>query len=194
MIQTSNSKLHWNYFLAVEQDAGGLSRYIEFCNDNLSVYSIELARLLFAAASEVDVVAKALCELVDPAAPRNNIEHYRLLLISRLPSIPTEEVFISRFAMTLRPWDNWATGTNPFWWRGYNNVKHQRDAHFSEANLKNALNGLAGLLVMVFYYYRERMNKDNGVMPEERDVTRELEPEASLFRLKDGYYYHKLIA
>jgi hypothetical protein len=98
MIRTSNSKLHWNYFIALEQDTERLSRYIEFCDQNLEVYSIELARLLFASASEVDVVAKSLCELIDPTAPRNNIEHYRLLLTSRLPSLPAEEVYISRFA------------------------------------------------------------------------------------------------
>jgi hypothetical protein len=193
MIQITKSKLHWNYFIALEQDTERLSRYIEFCDQNLEVYSIELAHLLFAAASEVDVVAKALCELIDPTAPRNNIEHYRLLLTPRIASILTEEVYIPRFAMILRPWDNWATGTNPLWWGGYNNVKHHRDAHFHDANLKNALNSLGGLFVMVFYYYRERMRKDNGAMPTERDVTRELQPEASLLRLKDSYYYAHLI-
>ena len=49
-------KLHWNYFLALENDLAKTSRYIEFHEDNLQVFSIELAYLLFAAAPEVDVI------------------------------------------------------------------------------------------------------------------------------------------
>lgn len=34
------------------------------------------------------------------------------------------------------------------------NVKHQQDQYFSEANLKNVLNSMAGLFLMVLYYCR----------------------------------------
>ncbi len=37
---------HWNYFLAVEEDLNGVSRYIEFDNNNYKTYSLELARIL----------------------------------------------------------------------------------------------------------------------------------------------------
>lgn len=60
-IEASAAKLHWNYFLALEQDMDVVARYIEFTHANLNVYSIELAHLLFAASSEVDVIAKLLC-------------------------------------------------------------------------------------------------------------------------------------
>lgn len=60
-IYVDPSKMHWNYYLALEHDMEVVSRYVEFCEPNFSVYSIELAHLLFAVASEVDVVAKLLC-------------------------------------------------------------------------------------------------------------------------------------
>jgi hypothetical protein len=41
MIRAAESKLHWNYYLALERDMEQLSRYVEFCEPNLSVYSIE---------------------------------------------------------------------------------------------------------------------------------------------------------
>ena len=53
MIQVTPSKLHWNYFLALERDLEIVSRYVEFCSQNFEVYSIEFAHLLFAAASEI---------------------------------------------------------------------------------------------------------------------------------------------
>ena len=62
MIHATTGKLHWNYFIALERDLEVVSRYVEFCPQNFDVYSIEFAHLLFAAASEVDVVAKLLCQ------------------------------------------------------------------------------------------------------------------------------------
>ena len=77
MISGSVTRLHWNYFLALERDLEKVARFIEFSEKNFSVYSIELAHLLFAAASEVDVVAKQLCEHINSTAPRENIVDYR---------------------------------------------------------------------------------------------------------------------
>ena len=40
MIKWTVNKFHWNYFLALEQDLEATSRYIEFCDANLKVFSI----------------------------------------------------------------------------------------------------------------------------------------------------------
>jgi hypothetical protein len=58
MIDVSKSFIHWNYFLAIESDLENLSRYIEFIDTNFKTYSIELAHLLLASSSEIDVVLK----------------------------------------------------------------------------------------------------------------------------------------
>jgi hypothetical protein len=68
---TGLPKLHWNYFLALERDLEVVSRYVEFTDDNNETYSIELAHLLFAAASEADVIAKLLCKQLDPPSARS---------------------------------------------------------------------------------------------------------------------------
>ena len=61
-IATDSKKIHGNYFLALEHDLEVISRYIKFREENFDVFSIELARLLLASASEVDVIAKLLCK------------------------------------------------------------------------------------------------------------------------------------
>jgi hypothetical protein len=114
-IVTSSSNLHWNYFLALEKDLEALSRYIEFCEGNFATFSIELAHLLFAASSEVDVVAKLLCECVEPAAPRANIDNYKTVLLRALPDLPHTKVFVPRYGLWFEPWVNWAGHTNPEW-------------------------------------------------------------------------------
>jgi hypothetical protein len=48
--QTHNNR-HWNYLLALDRDAALIARFVELSTDNFGTYSIELARLLMAAAS-----------------------------------------------------------------------------------------------------------------------------------------------
>lgn len=209
MIKVTASKLHWNYFLALEQDLEGASRYIEFCDGNLQVFSIELAHLLLAASSEVDVLAKCICEIVAPGAARDTINDYRLnitkeeklpIRISAKALIPNPayatkisalELRIPRCGLAFIPWENWATGTNPDWWRSYNHVKHERNRYFHEATLQNAVNALGALLIMNYYYYRLILTAKK---PESRweykgpSITRHLEPQSTFMRLPEDYY------
>ena len=188
MINASASKLHWNYFIALERDLDAVSRYIEFAPPNFDVYSIEMAHLLFAAASEADVLAKLLCSQVNPSAARANIDHYRAALMPSLPQLATIQVSVARHGLTMTPWENWGTGTNPDWWTSYNKVKHERNSNFNQATLKNALNALGALLILNYEYYRHEMIINTGSTPKPYDVTGTLEPESTLLRLHGPYY------
>jgi hypothetical protein len=193
MITATTSKLHWNYFLALERDMEAVSRYIEFSTPNLDVYSIELAHLLFAAASEVDVIAKLVCSILDSSAARENMNDYRSVIMARKPDLASMPVLIPRYGLQLTPWDNWTTGSNPDWWGSYNKVKHQRDQHFDRATLKNALNALGGLLALSFHYYRLSLPSSGAQPLDAKETTRQLQPESTLFRLSNDHYYSNLI-
>jgi len=192
-IAATQAKLHWNYFLALERDMDVLSRYVEFCEENFAVYSVELAHLLFAAASEVDVVCKLICEQVSPGAPRANINDYKAVLLQVLPDLPYTEVFVPRYGLSYRPWSNWEGNENPDWWRSYNNVKHERDAYFNEATLKNSLNALGALLVLTVQYYSRKLAPEHGPALRPKDTTRQLIPESTLLRLQEDSYFSQLI-
>ncbi|SRR6266511_1388173 len=194
MVITANpSKLHWNYFLALERDMELVARYIEFCEANFEVYSLELAHLLFAAASEVDVVAKLLCEQISPQMPRTNINKYKAVILPAIPELPDTVVSVPRYGLSFRPWSNWADRSNPLWWRSYNNVKHQRDVHFKQATLKNALNALGALLIVTFHYYARKLANPPMLVLLPRDATHELQPESVLLRLPEEWYYSRLV-
>ncbi len=190
-IQVNGNFVHWNYFVALEQDLGKVSRFVEFSEDNFNVYSIELAHLLLAASSEVDVVLKALCKLKAPAKEHRNINDYKETIKATLPSLIAEKAFIHRFGLELRPWSNWSGEENPLWWRSYNNVKHQRDLYFREANLRYTLNAVVGLSLVVIYYYREVFSQENAHTF--RDVTNRLRPETSLIDFDASYTYAHLV-
>jgi hypothetical protein len=187
-ITATAGKLHWNYFLALEHDMEVVSRFIEFSTPNFGVFSIELAHLLFAAASEVDVVAKLLCERISPAAPRSNINEYKAILLPALHDLPNTQVFVPRYGLSFKPWLKWAGQNNPDWWRSYNNVKHERDAHFDEATLQNALNALGALLIVTYHLYARTLAIPPARVLTPKDTTRELQPDSTLIRLNSDFY------
>jgi hypothetical protein len=193
-IAVASGNLHWNYFVALERDLEIVSRYIEFSEQNFQVFSIELAHLLFAAASEVDVVAKLLCERVSPAAPRGKINQYKAALVGAIPDLPTTSVYVPRYGLKFEPWSNWAGRESPIWWRSYNNVKHERAAYFHEATLKNALNALGALLLLIFHFYARALAKPPAVLLSPKDTTSQLLPEPTLLRLNSDLYYDNIVA
>lgn len=164
-IRETQTPLHWNYFLALEDDVVRLSRYIEFTQNNFPAYSLEMARILFAAASEIDVVAKQLCARLDNARPADNIAKYREIIQPALPILADTLVMVPRFGLTLNPWEQWRNDANPLWWKAYNKVKHHRHTHFADASLKNALDSVAGLFVLLLFFYREE-SQNARLMPD----------------------------
>ena len=149
--QMADSSAYWNYFISIEQDVHELSRYVEFdMTINKNAYSLEMARILMTAASEVDVIAKNF--LPEGAPSRPNIDHYRDALCRFIPSLPGQPVFIHRFGLELKPWESWSEGRTPDWWRAYNDVKHHRISEFSSATLENVLMCVSALFLLLVHY------------------------------------------
>jgi hypothetical protein len=180
MIIETEKKVHWNYFLALESDVENLSRYVEFTEKNYSTYSIEMVRLLLAACSEIDVIAKILCKRVVTDKKPKNMDQYREILKEKIPYIPEMKILIQRYGLETIPWENWQSDENPEWWGQYNDVKHERNKHFEHANLKNTLNSIGGLFIFLLYLYADESGKCN------------LNPIPSLFNIEDAYidYIH----
>ena len=156
-IQTQKIEPHWNYLLAIERDIDEISRYVEFDRRNFDCFSIEIARVLLASAAEVDVVCKQICRTINPKSKADNIHKYKTEIIPAFQDIPKFQIILPRFGLTLTPWDEWNNPKGvPFWWTAYNKIKHHRDSEYHQAALKNALNSVAGLFVMVLYLYKDK--------------------------------------
>jgi hypothetical protein len=169
-MQEIKTPKHWNYFLALEDDVARLSRYVELAEDNFDCYSLELARILSSAASEVDVVAKQLCRKLNPDSKADSINAYRKEILPAYPWLNNAEVLAPRFGLTFCPWGHWGEDKNPLWWKAYNNVKHERHTHYAEASLKHTLNAVTGLFLAILIFYREE------------GASGQLAPNASIFR------------
>lgn len=155
-IVSTSTDVHWNYLLALEEDLGRLARFIEFDKKNEKCFSLENARLLMAAAAETDIVCKQICEQVKPNSKARSLGDYYKPIITAYPAFKTFKVEMPRYGQTLTPWADWTPKKGPLWWQAYNNVKHHRHTHYSEANLKNVLNAVAGLFVACLYLYKDK--------------------------------------
>ena len=154
-VHDAATPIHWRYFLTLDEDLTHLSRFIEFDQENFASFSIECARILLSAASEVDVVAKQICQEYMAGSKAKNINEYREVICSRHPKLPEFQVMIPRYGIKLTPWKKWSDAENPDWWRAYNNVKHERNAHFREASLSNTLNSTASLFMLLLLFHKD---------------------------------------
>lgn len=161
-LQQEATPVHWNYFLALEDDLYQLARYIEFSEANYSTYSIEIARLLMSATAEADSVLKQLAIKLG-AGSAGNLTQYFEPITSAFSRFNPFEVTLPRFGLTLRPWSDWTQPNAPIWWTANNRVKHHRHTRFAEASLKNCLNAMAGLMIAVLHLHEEEGRTDKLV-------------------------------
>jgi hypothetical protein len=144
----------WGYFVALEADFARCARYVELAEPNFKTFSIEFAKILLAAGSEVDVACRTLSALRGEKTEK--IDQHRRCLLRHFGQLPTVAVHVPRYQLRSLPWEAWATGENPTWWTAYNKVKHFRHENYALANLENALDALAGLMVLTLYLHRLR--------------------------------------
>lgn len=155
---------YWQFFVSLESALGATTNFVEFSNDNYETYSIEFARIILSAGSEIDVVSKVLCDTIQPGNNAGNINDYRLILHSNFRLLHDLEILIPRYNLRFKPWESWNRGSNPDWWRFYNDIKHERNNFYSQANLKNSILSVAGLFCLVLYLYKDEL-RANQLQP-----------------------------
>lgn len=173
---------YWEYFLALESDLEKCSRYVEFSPSNYQTYSIEFARIIMAASSEFDTIAKEICKAINNQNA-SNINLYADIITNYRFQIPfnSYEVSIPRYNIVgFAPFEAWKTPptisttrnnktkkeyTNPSWWTGYNGIKHNRTSNFNLANLESAIHSVGGLLVSLIYFHG-LINPSSLLMPQ----------------------------
>lgn len=193
MIQKNNNKQYWNYYLSVEEDLEKVARYIEFNEDNLKTYSIELARILLAASSEIDVLLKQICNRLDTVEKAKNINDYKNIIRAGQPDFIEETIFMNRYGFKFNPWEEWLQGKNPSWWASHNRVKHERNLYFREASLENVLKAVGALLISVTYYYKLKLqedHKESNIQIDMNKTCERLKPKSKLLKFKATYHQH----
>lgn len=148
---------YWHYFLSLEQDFIKTSDYVEVCRGNLKTFSIRYLQLILSIGSEVDVVMKRICELINPKKKfkNSNMDEKRKVIVGKYPKFANIRISVIRYeSLLIYPWEDWKKETNPDWWHAYNDLKHERNLYFGKANLSNTIHSLAGLFGVLLYLYK----------------------------------------
>lgn len=146
----------WDYYRTLEEDLIQFNRYVEIDRANYKTYSLELAKMLLTAGTELDTAFKALCNKISPTSNANTIGDYNKIVSSKYPDVIYHEKYVKGHGIILKPFENWNLNNNPHWWtNGYNKIKHNRANYIQNANLENVLNIVSALQMILFLYYNE---------------------------------------
>ncbi|MDU2197305.1 MAG: hypothetical protein E7E21_02655 [Peptostreptococcaceae bacterium] len=128
--------MYWKHYIALEEKFLETTKYVEVSEDNFNTYSIEFSTQLQSICSEIDVVLKELCKVIDSNKNPKDINGYARIILSNNGDLKDIKVkVIINSGLELIPLNEWninidSAGNeniiNPSWWRSYNKVKHQR--------------------------------------------------------------------
>lgn len=146
--------VYWGYYTSIENEYNRI-----YATKDVDKYSE--VRLYLAIGSEIDVVFKTICQLLNNTYYGDNIDDHKKEIQKNIDfgdwDDYHEEISYTD-GTSLKPWNNTS------WWTDYNNVKHKRtcldnnnDLFFSHANKNNILNALAALFILErqLYIYME---------------------------------------
>lgn len=165
--------IYWAHYISLEKEFASTLRFVSIDPSNDNTFSEAYSKLLLEIGSEVDVVLKEYCKILQATFIGDKIDQYRSLIQSIKPDFCTQEVLLLKTGTKVTPWIAW-TGSiteagnvvkNPYWWKVYNKVKHERTdsgtialetkEYYKFANQKYTILALAGLYQVLIYMHYE---------------------------------------
>ena len=159
----------WTHYIMLEKEFMATMEYVRISTDNYKTYSDAYAKLLLQIGSEIDIVAKETCYLLDPTFTGNKMDQYKPILASNGDFI-NAKVKLINYDITLDPWNDFESkqpGNNKppaiKWWKAYNKVKHERmntvsiddisQESYKFANQEYVLKALGALYHLLLHSY-----------------------------------------
>lgn len=144
-------------YLNIEMTLQGIFDYIEPADCNKDVFSHNLYALLLRACTEVEANFKSILVANGvPGSDQFNMTHYKKVEeSSKLSKYKVTFPFWrnlngSMSDLEMIPFESFQEGKRPAWYVSYNEVKHNRDSKFENASLKNCMNAVAAILVLLY--------------------------------------------
>jgi hypothetical protein len=152
--------LLWRSFLALEKNLLDTFYYVELSEKNNDVFSLAYRSIILQSCSDIESLLKTI--LGYSQDEKLSMDTYRQDSISKELGFEKVLVQIPLNNAALTPWEKWGTNKSPEFWHAYIEIKHQ--GHISKATLKNAIEALAGLFVLLIKYYSKNIEKLSYVL------------------------------
>lgn len=167
---------YWHNYILIEKEFTVTTQYVTVAEDNYNTYSNAYIKLLIQIGSEIDIMARQLCKLIDDSNNATKMPDYVKCISGAFPKFQQIGVQEIQEELSIKPWCK-LEGDRPVWWRVYNKVKHNRtevgeingvrQEYYKFANLEFALSALMALYQIEIYSYNiiARREKKEIVVP-----------------------------
>ncbi|MBD3280489.1 hypothetical protein GF389_03110, partial [Candidatus Dojkabacteria bacterium] len=140
----------------IMKDFDKLLAYIDPSEENLGTFSHRTFELLLRSCTAIEAIFKVLSR--DLGYPSENLDMRDYFRINNDSNLELSDYIVKLSSWRsgkkiVVPYEGWHDGQNykklP-WYKAYNNVKHDRDQNFKEANFENVINATAGLFTLLY--------------------------------------------
>lgn len=171
----------------IEKDLRQVFDFIEPDNRNLTTFSTRLYEIFLRASTEFESNCKLiLSENVYSYGKRNlNITDYKR--INEATHLLEYKIQLSVWAnqpLLLEPFLCWSSCETLNWYKEYNAVKHNRSSEFHRANLKNTVDAVAALFIILFAQFNVLTFSSHELVEHLNDVDGWLTHHNSIFWVK----------
>ncbi|MCR5079805.1 MAG: hypothetical protein K6B17_00480 [Treponema sp.] len=150
---SNNPTQYTRAFFMIQKDLKELFEYVEPADDNLPTYSHRIQQLLIRACIEIEANFKAILSENKYSKTKDlNRNDYKIInKTHHLSGYSVRFPYWNGTKNDFKPFLEWgSTGSGKLdWYDAYNDCKHDRNNAFKLANLKNLLNSIAGLQILI---------------------------------------------
>ena len=154
-------------FLLIQNDLQKLFEYIEPSDMNLETYSFRTHEILMRTCIEIEANFKGILQenIYNPKNEKGesipesrwNISNYRIL--NKTHHLSSYKIHIPAWdgdGSVFIPFSSWNHGGALSWYQAYNKSKHDRLTEFRQANFRNMLGAITGLVALLSAQFRDR--------------------------------------
>lgn len=133
-------------------------KVIEPAQDNLKTYGNTIRNIIILSCTEIDSMMKKILKNNDYLVKDDKYTTNHYYKLKKALRLDEYEIGFSEFENigTFSPFSQWKPDCptqSLFWYDAYNKIKHDREANFHHANVKNALNSLTAYAILLIAQY-----------------------------------------
>lgn len=141
-------------FHIIQDDYRKLMDYVELHNENNTTFSHRIYELLLRTCTEFENNCKGILLDNNYSSNGGNLKIFDYFKINKASRLNEYTVKIKNWfpeSIEIKPFEEWNSNeySSLFWYKAYNNVKHNRSENFQDANLKNLTYALGALFIIL---------------------------------------------
>lgn len=127
--------------------------FVEPRKSNYLVYSLKIYNLFIQCCTEFESMCKEILKDNIYNKSVSEMKIYDYSKITNLMLLHEYECSSPLFDDVIKPFEQWRSKNALLWYQDYNEVKHNRSDKFEKANLKNLIDSLVALRILLFAEY-----------------------------------------